>query len=111
LSCRFGLLESRSGWPAAQRSTACRAQASCANPEERTDLALPQAIEVVRNLDLAFEEAEPPRHRRGIDRRHFCEWLPRLCDDEGLAACGAINKTGKLVLASSMMTVFMAVVN
>src|SRR5438445_13836620 len=84
--------------PQPRGRAACREGASRTNSEERSDLALTHAVEVVRNFDLALEEAEPLGLRRSIERRDLHERLPGPGDHERLTLRGAINEAGELRL-------------
>lgn len=66
--------------------------------EQLSDFALAHAIEIAGNLDLPFQEPEPLRFFRRIERRHFHHRLPRFGDDERLALCRLFYEPRKLRL-------------
>src|SRR5438445_981383 len=59
--------------PQPRGGAACREGTSRIDSEERSDLALTHAVEVVRNFDLALEEAEPrsEEHTSELQSRQY----------------------------------------
>src|SRR3954451_7514931 len=77
----------------------CRATVSFVAVKLLLDLVLEHRVEIIRNLDLPLEEADPlyfPGRRR-IERHDFDQRFAVFGDDETLAACRAVDKPRQIL--------------